>query len=260
MSPVALSMARPRWRFLVWRYPEWWAVSLSAGAWLFFITEAAMGRSPAPSFSCPSFGAPVRSANLLHTFSAGSALVSGFAIHWLLMIAAMMIPPLVGQLRFVAEHSFWSRRNRAMALFLAAYFALWLLFGALTEFLLRRQAWLAPTASTYVVPACFFLAALWQVSPQKRRSLVACHLTTPLAPSGRRADVDCLRHGLRIALRCCISCWALMLACAAAGHAVGPMFPATFALWLERSQFHPAQLRRSLALSQSRWLSSIPSP
>ena len=234
MTTAAVSISSPACRLLFWPHPEWWAISLSVVAWFFFFTEAA----PKFSVSLPS------SSHVGHSNSVPAA-----AVHWTLMIAAMMFPPLIGQLRVVAARSLWSRRNRALALFLAGYSALWLLFGLAAEMVLLFQNALDPMASVYVGPACFLLAALWQLSPQKRRSLVACHFTAPLAPFGWRAYFDCFRHGVGIAANCCISCWALMFACAAAGHALWAMLAISFVSWSERAHPRPSQGWRSLALS-----------
>lgn len=250
MTTAALPLLYSRWRLLLWRHPESWAFLLSAGAWLFFIATSAFDMALTT-------GAP-----LTHAGHAGHSHGPGYSslnlgsldawptlvLHWSIMIAAMMFPLLIGQLRVVAARSLWSRRNRAMAFFLSGYTALWLLYGLATEVGLQLQRTISLAAFTFPIPFCFLMAACWQLTAQKRLSLVACHLTMPLAPSGWRADFDCCRYGFRTAANCCMSCWALMFACAAAHHAIWAMLAVTFVSWSERFLRSPRQLWFSLAL------------
>ena len=251
MSTAAFSIPRPTWRHLFWRYPEWWAIMLSACAWFFLIAERVTEFSVSPfswaahaGHASENFTAFPRSFSFVPAFMAWR----GLAIHWLLMVAAMMFPTLIGQLRAVADRSFWSRRNRSVAIFLLGYTVFWLTFGVFAEAVLGFRQLLPAGATVYFIPTVFFLSALWQLSPQKRHGLIACHVTRPLAALGFRADLDCLRHGLRVSVGCCVSCWALMLACAAAGHASWAVLAVTLIVWSERMQPRPRQLWRSVAL------------
>ena len=109
---------------------------------------------------------------------------------------------------------------------------------------LRTQFRLQPAAAAAVG---FGAALLWQVTTLKRRALLACHRTQPLAPAGWRADLDCLRFGWTIGVSCLVSCWALMLACLLSGHSLPAMFGATAVGWGERNM-SPLHTRFTCAL------------
>lgn len=189
-SPVSALDARPQWpaTAVFARNPQWWALALSGAAWLLMISGAA------------------HSHHGMH--DATHELVA-----WMVMSVAMMVPMVAGSIRLSAQRSFWRRRHRAAAGFLTGYLACWLLVGV-AVLLLPLRAGPAETAIAFVV------AAVWQLTPWKRRALVACHWRMPLAPRGWRADRDCLRFGWGCGLRCFVSCWALMLACFLSGHAL----------------------------------------
>ncbi len=157
--------------------------------------------------------------------------------HWSLMIAAMMFPLLIAHVRVVASRSLWRRRHRAIALYLIGYGTPWLLFGAIAITTLRYLSFEWAAAVTLV------MAAAWQVTPWKQRGLRACHRTGSLAAFGWRADADCIRSGGTAAYYCLLSCWALMLPCAAGvgGYWLMPAISAfTF---VERTTDRPRQLR-----------------
>ena len=143
--------------------------------------------------------------------------------HWLLMIGAMMLPMAAMAIRHVAFRSFRERRRRAIAGFLLGYAAVWLAVGPL--YLALGLVVHLAAGGTILVPlaAALALAAAWQATEAKRRSLRQCHRTVPLAPCGWRADRACLAFGLAHGRSCLVSCWALMLVPAAAGHHPVPM-------------------------------------
>jgi predicted metal-binding membrane protein len=205
-------------RIWLWERPESWVLGISACAWIYLIANGILG------VAHPSAGA--HGSHGRDTWSV--------CLEWSVMIAAMMFPQLAGQLRTVAARSFWERRHRAMALFLFGHLSLWLIYGLAVEVSLRLWPIEVFGTSSNMVPILFAIAALWELSPQKRRSIVSCHWTMPLAPSGWRANLDCFRYGLRIGASCCTSCWILMLVCAATGHALWVLLIATFVSWSER--------------------------
>ena len=180
-----------------WLYPEWWTAGLSLGAWAMMLTQHR------------------------HHHHAG-AWIDG-ARQWLLMVAAMMFPLVLGSVRTAAERSLWERRHRAIAGFLLGYLGTWCLVGAAV---LWVPAAIGVDAGAGAAIG-FGLAVLWQFTPAKRRSLKACHRSMPLAPYGWQADVACVRFGWSIGRTCVVSCWALMLACALAGHNAAAMVAAT---------------------------------
>jgi hypothetical protein len=194
---------------LLWRYPECWMLLLSAVAWVVLV---------------------------MHAFGLGKphhhqAMLSGAAVdwpaaltHWLLMVVAMMFPFVIGPVRGTAIRSLWRRRHRAIASFLLAYLAMWMLAGAGILFAVAR---LHIEGSTSAVVAAFLIAALWQLTPAKRGAMKACHRSIPLAPSGWRASLDCLRYGWTTGASCVLTCGALMAACSAASHSLPVMLGVT---------------------------------
>jgi predicted metal-binding membrane protein len=171
-----------------------------------------------------------------------------FFFRWSVMIAAMMFPTLVPQARVVAIRSLWARRTQAVLLFLAGYSALWLLYGAMAEVALGLLHRFVPAAFSFLLPVSILLAALWQLTRHKQKSLVACHFTMPIAPSGWQANLDCCRYGARTAASCCASCWALMLVCAVADHTLWAMLVVALVSLFERIIVRPRQLWFALAL------------
>lgn len=144
---------------------------------------------------------------------------------WALMCVATMLPATLPALAHVAVNSLRRRRRRAMATFAAVYLGVWIAFGGLV--LALAPLWSAPPAGVPLA-AALALAAGWQFTVGKRRALRDCHRSVPLPPRGWRATAAAARFGLRNGGACVGSCWALMLAMAAAGGAA--MLPATVAM------------------------------
>jgi hypothetical protein len=218
-------------------YPECWVVFLSVLAWAILL-KLALGESAGPMCSMHDgiYRAPIASSTIFDGRVVTFCQHFGtFIVHWLPMLLAMMVPPLLGSLRLVAGRSLWSRRHRAMALVLIGYVMLWTVFGLGSELL--RQA-IPSRFERGSLAGSFLLAALWQLTSLKRRHLIQCHRDPILAPSGWRADGACLRYGCVLAARCGLSCWALMAACTASGHAFWTAVLITSVVWAER--FRPA--------------------
>src|SRR5207247_9730492 len=112
-----------------------------------------------------------------------------FVAMWLVMMVAMMLPPLVPMLA-----SF--RRNRLAALSGVAYFSVWALVGALVYVLGRGvgRAWLAWPVVARLAPlatgAALLLAGAVQVSAWKARQLAVCRACR--APASGDAAVTLL--------------------------------------------------------------------
>ncbi len=189
------------------RYPQWWVAALSVIAWVILL---GIGWE--------------KGLSVHHTHHSSFSALFG---HWLLMVAAMMLPLTLEAARITAVRSFWYRRHRAIAAFLVGYLCVWGLIGAVAS-PLRTNGMLAGL----VLAA----AATWQVTAMKRRMLRGCHLTIPLAPRGWRADVACMRYGRLVGIRCAGNCGLLMLACAASGHSLVLMICATAIGVVERAR------------------------
>jgi predicted metal-binding membrane protein len=201
MNSLLNSLNRPsaaELQYFFWRHPEWWSWALCGSAWAVMLVH----------------GWQHAGHELAHWMTFGQELA-----FWMLMAAAMMLPLVIHQVWVTAAGSLWPRRHRAIAGFLAGYFAPWLGLGFVAAGL--RFGSLAHTTSA--AAAGFVVAGLWQLTPMHRRALVACHRTLPLAPVGWRADLDCLRFGGAIGVACVASCWPLMLACAITGHSLVAM-------------------------------------
>lgn len=131
-----------------------------------------------------------------------TALLSGSAV----MFAAMMLPTLGAPILHVSSQSLAARRARGVALFVAAYAAVWIAAGVA---LLLAAA--AAAHSIIATAAMLIAAAVWQCSPLKQRCLNRCHDHRSLQAFGAAADRDVIFFGLGHGLWCAASCSALML-------------------------------------------------
>jgi predicted metal-binding membrane protein len=219
-------------RRLLWPHPEWWAVALAAGAWLVIFAGAGVTEHRAH------LAAPL-----------GDAIT-----HWTLMMVAAMVPTLIDPIREVAGRSFWHRRHRAVAVFLAGYMSIWILFGIVVTVLV---AWLPIAGRRDLVPITLVIAAAWQLSPLKWRSVMACHRRIALAPSGWPATRDCLRQGWAIGWPCVVACGPMMAACALV-HDVGLMAAIAAIGWFERAAFRPRPYAAAAALASLAAIAALP--
>jgi predicted metal-binding membrane protein len=80
------------------------------------------------------------SLDLALVFNAPATLAAG----WALMLAAMMLPLVVAQLRHVRERSFARRRARAMLLFVLGYLAVWTAAGMVLQVAALVALWTVP--------------------------------------------------------------------------------------------------------------------
>jgi predicted metal-binding membrane protein len=195
-----------RGRLIAWRHPEWWSLALSAGA------AAALVAIHTQMFA----GSSAHHGSRLPPPSVAAATLA-FA-QWLLMVVAMMVPLAASAIRTTAARSLWRRRHRAIAAFLVGYLAPWAIAGVVIS--IGVTLWMPADSRAVATTSSVALtiAALWQTSETKRRALMACHGTRPLAPAGWIAVRDGLNYGASIGGHCLTSCWALMLTCAILGH------------------------------------------
>ncbi|WP_308419122.1 copper chaperone [Silvimonas terrae] len=195
-------------QWLVW-HPEWVALAVCVAAWSLLLVQA--GQTMPLLALCTANG--VQSGPVLPRVLGG-----------LLMLLAMMSPRWLPALRHVAFRSLRQRRGRAMSVFVLGWLLPWLLAG------LPLWAWQGVIAlPTAALVALFAGAVLWQGLPARKRVLLRCHRTQPLAPGGWRAQSDCLRFGIRQGVDCLLTCGPLMLALSLAPPARGLM-PAASAL------------------------------
>jgi len=151
--------------------------------------------------------------------------LAGFTAAWLIMVAAMMLPTTVPMVRlFTVVSARQDRPNRVRALFLGAYFAVWLGFafaalagdvavGALVD----RWSWLRDRPSL-VLAGALTLAGAFQFSSLKRRCLTVCRdPRAMLFAHYRRGPGGAWALGVRHAKSCLGCCWALMLVMFAVG-------------------------------------------
>jgi predicted metal-binding membrane protein len=190
---------------LAWR-PEWPLVVVVAMAWVALAVIHASSSDQGGHGLHSAMSIPV-----------GVAIGGGALGGWALMSVAMMVPVTLPAVRHVGLNSIRRRRRWAMAVYVASYVAVWVLFGVLALALLWALRSTGPDERQLVVGA-LVIATLWQLTAWKRRAVLACQRTVPLPPTGWRADYGCAHFGVRQAGRCVISCWPLMLLMAVVGH------------------------------------------
>jgi len=161
----------------------------------------------------------------LRSGTAVTLALTTFAGAWLVMVAAMMLPSTVPMARmFAVVTARVERRTRVRAVFLSAYFAVWLAFAvvaligdAAVHAVVDTAPWLRER-DDLVLAGALALAGVAQFTPLTRRCLRACR-----DPRGflfqhyRRGTAAAWALGLRHGLYCLGCCWALMLVMFAAG-------------------------------------------
>ena len=176
---------------------------------------------------------------------AWSAAVSGLP-SWILMTVAMMGPAALLSVGYTARSSLRWRRRRAMAEFSAGYLAVWAALGALALAAAAAAPGVSRPATLAIVLAA---AAAWQLTPVKRRFLLAAHRSEPLPPRGWRAERGALAFGLRNGLACVGSCWCLMLVMAVGPGGELPWLAAlTGVVTAERLSRRPRRATRATAV------------
>jgi hypothetical protein len=202
---------------LFWAHPEWWSVVLAAMAWGAVVPHAIAHQG-----------------HVYHMMAFREEY-----LNWCLMVVAMMVPLMLEPLRWVGFRSYRHRRHQAMLLFLAGFLLPWMMVGILPAWL-RTEHWFH---NPLIASGMLGLAALWVPVCVRTRALVYCHRTAPLAPSGWKADRDCLTYGLLIGASCVVTCGFLMLACTFTGHNLIAMLGGAVLGALERRSFRPPTCR-----------------
>jgi hypothetical protein len=205
---------------LRWRLPELWMLILSAAAWVALAAR-----------------------DHVHFHAADAA---GNWWHWMLMVAAMMLPLQIEKIRLIAERSLWSRRHRAALGYVVGYLGVWAVLGvplswAFTRFhVAHRIDWRLGAAIG------FLATAVWLLSPLKRVAASMCHRTVPLSDTGWEADRDCLFYGWIAGCSCAWNCWPLMLVCWLSSHSFIAMIFGFALGWADRH--FPANYGRDAAV------------
>jgi predicted metal-binding membrane protein len=176
---ASLSLAPRR---VLWSHPEWWIGGLAVAAWVAML-RVQIGDLRGPG-GHHDHSAPLRAVG-----------------PWLVMVLAMMVPLVLPSLRHVALSSMWRRRHRTMLTFLAGYLLVWAVAGLVV---LEAAHALGPIVAASAV--------VWYFNERRRRALVRCRRTMPIALRGWRADRDAARYGATIGTTCVLTCWALMAA------------------------------------------------
>jgi predicted metal-binding membrane protein len=182
-------------------HPELPASAFSAACWGLLLAPAA--------------GGAARAAHA-HVHAAVPWLAG--AAGWLAMCIAMMVPPALPHLRYLALTALWRRRQRTIAVFLASYLSVWMAFGFVAVVFAARAERLLGIGAESLAGAVLAGAALWELLPWKWRALRACHISAPLPPCGSKADLACTEAGLRYGRWCVVACWPMMLVMAIVGH------------------------------------------
>jgi len=194
------------------RHPELWTVAASAGAWV-ILAARARGH--------------------VHYEHLYAHAVQNWQ-HWMIMVAAMMLPLQIRGIRLTAERSLWSRRHRAVLGYLLGYLFVWgfsgvpLAWGFSTLGISHRISWMDGAAVGFLV------LAAWLVSPWKKLAARMCDRSVPLSPTGWRADRDCLTYGCVAGYTCALNCWPLMLVCWLSAHSFITMIVGFGLGWIDR--------------------------
>jgi len=144
-----------------------------------------------------------------------------FAVSWLVMMAAMMLPALAPM---VVEHGRRAAHAGAPALFAAGYLATWLAAGLVGYAAIEGVRSLDPgflawdEAGRYVAAGAIAAAGLYQLSAPKGVCLRRCRERAAfLRDRWRPGRLGALRMGVEHGGWCVGCCWGLMLALFAVG-------------------------------------------
>ena len=165
------------------------------------------------------------------THSAAPSLAVSW-VWWVVMTAAMMLPVVAVAGDRIAAASLWRRRHVAVVEYLAAYLGVWSVFGLLAIWVVA-VVW--PAGVPVLAPAVALLAAaVWQVTPLRKRAMRRCGRPPYVSVRGWRADRDCVMGGIAHGRRCVFTC-APVMAVMALAHSVFLMVALTVVLLTERA-------------------------
>lgn len=237
---------------------------LCAAAWA---ALAALNASPYARYvDHGGWGDPGVLALLCRSLPGGSWAVPAliYALAWLLMIAAMMLPTTLPLLAIFSRMT--ASRPDAGALFgrlVIGYVVAWAGFGLLAHgldhllhFALAKADWLA-IRGELVGAAVLVAAGLFQFSRLKYRCLERCRLPFGFVGErwrGRRPAAEAFRIGLEHGVFCVGCCWALMLVMFVVGMGnLGWMIILAAAMAAEKNLRWGHRLRTPLGLGLIAW-------
>lgn len=203
-------------RNLTW-HPELWVYAVALGATFALVGGEVVGDQATPPGGNQHGPPAAHPATILcaivgadHSAGAGTW-IAEFA-RWTAMVLAMMLWVVAPDARRVAMHSLWRRRHRAMTCFVLGYVAVWLVVGvALTGVLVAIRQ---PRPGTAASVAALLVAAAWQISRPRRRTMRRCGALRVPATQRWQGDRDCVAIGSLVGLRCTFMCGPVMLAMA----------------------------------------------
>jgi predicted metal-binding membrane protein len=188
-------------------------LALAAGAWLLL----------AATTYIPGLAALHRP----HATAAAAVHPLVFLAAWLVMVAAMMLPPSVDYV--LVLHRLLATRPRREGLLLVgvgAYAAVWVAVGGVLQLAdlgvtaaADRWGWLHDRPHL-VVAAALTIAGAYQLAPVKLRCLRACRSPAGFVARGwhgRSPGLDAARIGVAYGWSCVGCCWALMMLMLVAG-------------------------------------------
>lgn len=195
--------------------PERGAIALAALSWAWMLGHALTARRLACCAPRPAW--------------------SDELVDWVAMIAAMMLPAKLAQLRDVVARSYRVRRVRAALAYLLGYFAWWLALGIAA--CTAHQLGVLPGATVLAL-----LAAAWAALPARTQWRRRCHRRIPLYPTTWRADVSAFHQGVAHGSPCAAMCAPLMLACVATHHHIAMMIAGTALVLFEARMVRPRRM------------------
>ncbi|MEM7644760.1 MAG: DUF2182 domain-containing protein, partial [Pseudomonadota bacterium] len=172
-----------------------WPLMLAGLGWL-LLAWGARGAEPLAlciGLDLPSFGRFRTNLDAMVFYADPLAIL----IEWMAMVAAMMLPLAAVGLGRLAMRSHRPQRPGLLLAAISGYLAVWILIGplvVLAVFVLRAWAATAPDA-LWPVMAPFALAALWTLSPLRRRVLIAAHRVPLLFGSPTVQRLGAARYG-----------------------------------------------------------------
>jgi predicted metal-binding membrane protein len=201
-------------RHLVEVRPDWWVFPLALLAWVVFPLLMGFAVHPGDGMNYSGMVMDESSMAMAPSGPGRATVVLALLFAWAAMVVAMMLPAAVPSIRYVAFASLRPRRSRAMVLFTLGFMLVWLPWATAT------LVWdlLRPPSLTLATTLGLGVAAMWELTRQKRRALQRCRRTIPIRVRGSAADRSCFGFGVLSGRRCLISCGPAMAAVVVSGH------------------------------------------